>query len=366
MKTTTKILTVAATLALALSLAAPLQASCGTTALIKTERLGLWSFLVNPQFQNFGINAGNPAYYFTGAYGPATYTCFSCSPIAYAIPPLTGGAEITFWRTGTGNPAIGAGDDSGTFDVIATGGFYFQQPTPNYIRGGRIFSTWQPAGIDGCVGGTSCMCLLVTDQDGTDGSWAVLGGQSNPSFNTNLDIGGSDGVANYAPIKMVNQAAPVITASARNNTSFDVDLTVTVPAQTGGDYATTNGCACGPIGYKVLQQVVARGATPPSNRDISGWTEPALAGLTVNDASPGPQPTNGTALGSMVKVRSLCGASNTDVYLTAQLIFDSGFGTTHVSGNSTRVECGASLADPDDKPTTPVRPRGDRPQPRRR
>ena len=43
--------------------------------------------------------------------------------------------------------------------------------------------------------------------------------------------------------------------------------------------------------------------------------------------------------------------------------FERGFGTTVVSANSSRVECGTTLADPDDKPRTP-RPRLDRPNPR--
>ncbi len=341
---------------LALSLAAPLQASCGTFAQITNiDGTGATSFLVNTAFQNFGGDPGT--YYGTGAYGPYN---FSFDPANPANTPLSPAAQITFWRTGTGDPAVGMGDDNGTYDMIANGGFYFSGTLPTstfggYIRGGKLLGTWQPAGIDGCVGANSCMCLLVTDQDGVNGDWAILGAMSNANFNSFMDIGGTDGVANLAPIRMVNFDPPGITGSRRDAVSFDVELDVTLAAPAGGVY-TQDGCACGPVGFKVLQQIVPEGNMPPTDRDAGLWAEPTLVGGGAQGV---------TAFGDTVTVESACGASNTDVYLTTQLIFDSNFGTSVVSGNSTRVECGPTLANPDDRPSKPARPQRDRPSRRR-
>ena len=54
----------------------------------------------------------------------------------------------------------------------------------------------------------------------------------------------------------------------------------------------------------------------------------------------------GTALDSAVTVESLCGATNTDVFIGAVLEFDSGFTTEVTSANSTKVECGPDIAQP--------------------
>ena len=177
-------------------------------------------------------------------------------------------------------------------------------------------------------------------------------------FDTFFNQGGSDGNGNEMPIVLVPVDAPNITGSTRLG-NFDVDLQVTVPNSGNGVYQQ-DGCNCAPIGFKVLQSVVARGGMPPSTRDLGAWNEPMTSGG---------QPQDVTALGATASVRSACGSSNTDVYLTTQLFFDSGFSTSVVSANSARVECGPNLADPGDrpKPIRPNGPRNDRPtNPRRR
>lgn len=325
MRTMTKVLTVATTLLLALSLAGPMEASCGTVAQIRTkDPTGQGSFIMNTAFQNFvadGIGAG------TGPYGPYT---FSYDPTNPATPPLSPAAAISFWRTGTGDVALGFGDDNGSYDMIATGGFYFTGYAPTstyggYVRGGQIFGTWNPGGIDGCIGANNCMCLLVTDQDGMNGDWAILGGISDANFNTDINIGGTDGVNNFAPILLVNLEPPVITNSRRRIAgSLDVvELDVTLPAPSGGVY-TQDGCACGPVGFKVLQQILPRGSKPSSDPGASLWSEPNLE-------TGGPQPV--ASFGSTVHVLSAC-AANTDIYLTTQLVFDSGIETPVVSAHT--------------------------------
>jgi hypothetical protein len=356
MKTMTKVLTVAGALVLALSLTAPVQATCGNPSVIQTiDAAGQWSFITNPQFRE------SPEYYGTDAYGPLI--------ISYDYiddAPLSPAANISFWRLGTGDTAIGLGDDNGAFDMIAAGGFYFYSiptgyfPTyPSYgvARGGQVFSSWDGGATDGCVQANSCMCLLITDEDGIDGSWAVVGGQSDPNFLTSLNAVGTDGVANRAPIQLLNQPGPQINLAVRANPGVnnDLDLTValTPAAASYGDPA----CDCGPTGFKVVQQIVPRGSAAPSTRDIAAWSEPLLSTGVA-------QPAGGNPFGGAT-VRSVCGTLEEDVWLAGQLIFDSGFGVTHVSSNSTRIECGTTLADPDDKPQ-PIRPRSDRPKPRRR
>jgi hypothetical protein len=58
---------------------------------------------------------------------------------------------------------------------------------------------------------------------------------------------------------------------------------VSVGAQ-GGVYQK-DGCDCGPSGYKVLQQIVARGNMPPSDRS-SGWTDAPLAAGGAQGVTP--------------------------------------------------------------------------------
>lgn len=359
---TTKILMVAATLIVALSLAAPASASCGTASLISTvgdpANVGQsgYTFVYGPVFQEFAYIVRGPGYVYT-------YSENAGDPAPQAV---SSAATVSFWALGAGDPAIGSGTDNGLFDMIAVGHFYgYGYSSGAGLAGGywnaaTIFSTWEPAGIDGCIGSGNCMCLLISDHDGERGFWAVTGGQSDPNFNTSINQGGADGNGNNLPIVLVTMDAPSITGAVRQG-NFDVDLTVKLAAPTGGDY-TNDGCNCAPIGYKVLEQIVVRGSMPPTDRGIAAWSEPVLPGGGVQGVTA--FSVGGADTG--VTVRSACGAVDTDVYLTAQLVFDSGFATTAVSGNATRVECGPTLADPDDRPSR-IRPRSDRPtSPRRR
>ena len=117
---TTKILTVAAALIVALSLAAPASASCGTPAAITVfanpadvgQNGTSWVF--SPPIQEFGI------YYYFGA--PYVYSSDAGNP---APPPVGPDARVSFWRVGAGDPAVGFGIDNGVFDMVASGDFYF-------------------------------------------------------------------------------------------------------------------------------------------------------------------------------------------------------------------------------------------------
>jgi hypothetical protein len=341
-----KIFTVAAALAVALTFGGPAVADCGgNPGNIVTGASQIWTaaFQADPTF-------------FYGYYGGTTY-----SGIAYTgTTPVSENANAIFWRQGFGDPAPGFGADSGIFDLVATGGLYFSAfPSVGYYGGATILTGWQP-GTDDCIDGGNCLCLLITDSDGDDTYYAMASARSAATLTTVLEQGGTDGSGFYQqPIVMAPLSKPSIVGSAgvgpqnAGGGFSELDLSVTVAPTTAGVYEK-DGCSCGPVGFKVLQTIVPRGSMPPSDRSV-GWQEAQLSAGGPQDVTP---------LGAMVNVRSTCGAADQDVYLATEMYFDSGFGTSVVSANSTRVECGTNLADPDEKPTK-IRPRQDRPTPKR-
>jgi hypothetical protein len=339
MRTKQQIFTLAATLVVALAVGAPALADCGANpGVISTSGNNGTSQIFTTAF------AADASFTYSSYYGALT----SCG--AYAgCTPVSGAVKGSFWAQGTGDPAVGAGNDNGTFDLVATGGiFYPSFPSYGYYAGAELFTGWQP-GTDGCIGGSNCLCMLLTDTDGANTYFAVVGSQSSPTFTTSLEQGGTDGSGLYnAPIIMQPVSAPAINGSARVGT--DVQLSVSVGPQQG--VYMKDGCNCGPTGYKVLQQIVPRGNMPPSDRAV-GWVDAPLAGGGVQGVN---------AIGSQIDVQSTCGTADQDVYLATQLFFDSGFSTSLVSGNSSRVECGTNLADPDSKPRQ--RPDAIKPTPR--
>jgi hypothetical protein len=346
MKMMTRVLTVSAALAVVLSLALPVGASCTTATLIGTAGSATEkSWVMSAAFQN----------------DPSFYYYYGATPVVYSLtaPDVLGAdAKITYWKTGSGDPALGLGDDSGTYDMIAGGGFYqpYAYPSIGFFSAGQIFGSWFPPGIDGCIGPNACSCILLTSQDGVNGFWALTGGLSTPNGDTFINQGGTDASGNNEmPIVLVPMDAPQITGSVRRP-NFDVELSVSVPAPSAGLYVQ-DGCACGPTGFKVLQQVQPRGAMPPSERNAAAWTE-------LSDLGGGAQAV--TPMGGTANVVSACGSSDVDVWLTTQLFFDSGFSTSVVSKNATRVECGPNLANPNDRPKPLNRPgtRSDRVKPR--
>jgi len=229
MRTMTKILTVTTALVVALSLAPLASASCGTLASIGTVTATGRTFVFNPTFE------ADPSFYY-GPNGPSVF--------GYGAPgPLSGAASVSFWALGRGNTTIGVGDDNGSVDIIGLGQLYYYgyaASTPaayGYSSGAEIFTNWLQGGIDGCVNADSCNCLLINDQDGDNGFFAVVAGVSNPSFNTSINLGGADGGTGNMPIKLVPIAAPGITGSVRDGVTFDTDVTVKLAAPTAGVYA---------------------------------------------------------------------------------------------------------------------------------
>lgn len=323
MRTTQKIFTVAATLVVVLGIGVPAVADCGANpGVISTQGAAGVSQIFTQEF-------AEGADFFYGGYGATRYCggYNGCTPVS---PNL----QASFWSEGLGDPTPLQGVDNGTFDLVGAGQVSFDAfASVGYYAGATIQSGWA-AGTDGCIGSGNCLCMLLTDTNGADTFFAVVSGISNTGFTTSINRGGTDGSGNFnAPIIMERVAAPSITGSTRVGTDLLLDVVVNAPAS-GVYTADGGGCACGPTGYKVLQQLVPRGNMPPSDRS-TGWTDASAV----------------TAIGSsIVDLSVTCGAADQDVYLTTELFFDSGFSTSLVSGNSSRVECGTTLADPDDRP----------------
>ncbi|MFH1267613.1 MAG: putative metal-binding motif-containing protein [Planctomycetota bacterium] len=147
---------------------------------------------------------------------------------------------------------------------------------------------------------------------------------------------GVDGYGNAGPIVLEPVPRSFILGSWHDPVTFDLTLELSATGDPGAYLGDTGAaCDCGALGYKVLAQIVPRNSTPPSDRDVgSGWFEPEL---------PGGVPQVIVPMGSPVTVDVLCGAYNTDVYVATRLYFDSGYSTSVVSRNSTRVKCGPGI-----------------------
>jgi len=331
---------IAALTMLLASTLAPANAACsGSTPLLATADNGSRSFIWT---QDYFV----PYYIGVANYPPWMYP---------GNPPVTSSFSGLFWALGAGDPATGLGDDNGTH---AEDGWFGYNATPSidFYYAGYIDTNWSVAGIDGCLynagstgslDGDECTCVLLSDQNGADGYFAVASGQVNVVGNTSLNMPGSDGNGNSGPIILVPIPKPFITNTVVDPGTLDIDLTVTVAAFSAGVYVK-DGCDCGPTGFKVVSIAIPLGDPPPADRDASLWTEIELAGG-------GAQPV--TPFGSAVTVESTCGSANTDVYLATALVFDSGFGPAVVSRNSTRVECGPNMANPWSSRSRPQIPR---------
>jgi hypothetical protein len=312
----------------------PAQAACGG----------------NPVIQTFAGPYGTSFIWTQNIFAPGYYPGYP--PFGnYYTKPWTPAFEATFWALGTGDPAVGPGDDAGTWTVPPWPWAYYN-PTyyGYYYYAGSIFAGWGAnAGIDGCLQNNppgTCTCVLLTDEDGTDGYFAITGNNASAGlWWTQLDQPGFDGAGNAAPIILWPMPRPVILNSVRQATTLDLCLTVTYPGSPPADHTlgTCGGSgACGPIGFQVVQMILPRGAVPPATRQAPAWTI-----MTLCDGSPQPI----TPIGATVDVLSPCGATNSDVYLAILLYFDNippHFTSPVVSGNSVRIECGPQLAEPEE------------------
>lgn len=257
-------------------------------------------------------------------------------------PGFSPAGRGVFWSLGNGDPAPGPGNDNGTFggqnwisgirSGIFPGGWYNYQQT--------LFTSWAAnATIDGCIGldgPNACTCVLITDEN-------TLTADGVMSLGSAL----RDGAGNYTiagNLVMDSVPTPVITNSVRNGVGVDLQVMVPMPAANTTNLHPMCNCLAGATFdvYAIEQPRLT--AVAPSARDISGWTQISSSSTPLGATS---------ALGV---VSSPCtGAQDangdTDLWLAAVINFDGasagGFPNTYVSTNSTKVECGVNLAEPE-------------------
>lgn len=364
MRTLTRVLIAVVAVAVVASVLPQAYAVCGAAGVLSTNSGGVRSWSWNP-----GMPGWNAPNYYTG-YAPYTFTG----------PPLSAGAEGLFWRLGTGNTALGAGDDSGTWFASAAPigaygnggpGWWYHYSAGGYYYAAELLTGWGAnPGIDGCItSGGSCTCILLTDEVGGVGYFALLANTAAANLDTSFTQPGNDGAGNFGPIIMAPLPSAAIGGSGPAGASSDVnigagDKNITASVSTlpvSGRYEQ-GGCNCG-SGFRLYATAVPNGGSVPSSRQKSNWT-------LLNQAGGAPQPATGTPFGGSVTVEALCDHdgdnvtdADVDLYLAAEVVLDSGFSTLVVSQNSTRVSCGTAptLADPTDrpriKPNAPLTPR---------
>lgn len=231
---------------------------------------------------------------------------------------ITSAFDAAFWALGSGNPVVGAGNDSGALEPYLTtpgtpADWIFTYPGyPPYI-----FGNWaQSPAVDGCIisaPGPYCTVVLLEDRVDSIGYYALLSdlGDANIAFDFIQPDGGHIVLAEIPPAPVVAQA-PVDASTVR--------VTLEAPQTSDGDYL---GCGDEHVGYRIYRQTVARGDAPPSSPLIADgdWVP---SGDVV-------------AAGEGAEIDIDC-SSGGDVFLASQLIFDSGYSTKHVS-TGVRVSC---------------------------
>jgi hypothetical protein len=298
----------------------PAEAACGSPILLDTRGENLIS---------------NPAWCGGGGVG-----CYDTQ----SGPPVSPNIEGVFWSLGTGNPVLGLGDDSGSFSgglgsgdqwikqisAPFTNGLYHYPAFATLKDGDYGYQSGNPVNwslpVDGCVEANPdpdpCTCMLLTDEWNGVGYFAILGAKRSPNFD--LTTGGD---IVFAPIPDAT-----IVGSSTDIASADVTVNVRADAPTGGNYAK-DGCVCD-AGFRVYGNIVTRGSTPPTSRS-AGWAP--LSGVT--------------AFGGTADAVADCDpATEQDLYLGVAVVGANGanapFENISVSANSTRIPCGANLADP--------------------
>jgi len=334
MKSLTMIAIDAVTALILLAGLTPIEAACGGNPLIVT-RIGpgtdasfIWSV---------GQWDGSNDY-------PGYYPRYP--PFSYSVTPISPMAEATFWALGAGDPVLGPGHDAGEWTFPAYSWIYYNQTYYGYGHyAAELFAGWGAHSIiDGCIQDDppgTCTCVLITDEDGAEGYFAIASNASDSiTWFTELVQPGTDPAGNFNPIVLRQIPKPIITNSSRNVPQAGVDLTITVPVQlgpAGGIYQSGGSCACGPTGFQIVHQVLGPGAPPPSSRQASAWTPMTLVGGGTQGFTP---------MGDSVMVESICGVGDLDTYIATQLQFESGFVSPIVSENGSRISCGTTFAEP--------------------
>jgi hypothetical protein len=235
----------------------------------------------------------------------------------------------------------GSWNNAGGFTVPPYQWVYYNQTYyGSNFYAAEIFAGWgMTSQIDGCVQNTppgTCTCVLLTDQDGIDGYFAMVSGPAEEgTWQTLLYQPGSDPVGNFLPTVLRPIQEPTIIDAAYDPIASEMLVTVTVGLMPEGVYNASGLCGdCGPSGYKVMAQVMPHGSAPPTDRAAHSWSELPLVGGGTQSITP---------LGSSVTVEIATCPLNSYLWLATELHFDSGFASSVVSANSSLLECPPSL-----------------------
>jgi hypothetical protein len=308
----------------------PVEAACGGPRVITTKTTAQASWVWNP-----------------GAFG--TPACaVGKPPYGYNATPVSPEFEGMCWALGTGNPVVGLGDDVGTFvaDGSNTTWTYWTYYPPGSAYPGLSYAAilaidWAASPtIDGCGPTLTCQCVLLSDQAGGTGYFALLTGQSSLAGDVDLTQPGTGcgenwfGLPTAGDINLAPVPAPEIVRYDMDLDTHNLTFTVNATAPVDGVYIK-DGCNCGPTGWVLYEQVLPRGSAAPADRDATAnWT--AVSAVTE--------------FGLPAVYESACGAAENDVYLAVGLAFADGFpGPTYklmLSANQGPYECGPSIAEP--------------------
>jgi hypothetical protein len=286
--------------------------------------LALAAVIVVPSAQ---AACGVPISFNQGGYACSGYYCYIQSPGANDIGTL--GAD--FWSLTTGSPALGGGDDDGSWENSG----WLTRYSPTYgiymVPGANWAAT---SAIDGCIDNkipagkvTEVMVAAFSDQGGANGFWAAAVAQrdraASPQFNfgtfgTNIDL--------------VAIPTPSIVGSRRiDANNIEVDISCPDLCASGGFYGDGS-ATCPEVvqGCQMFNQQLGLGDAGPGPRDLaSGWAD---TGTVIANGATGTVAIN-------------CAADSSN-YLGVAVAFDSGFTSQFVGGNSNRVDCGPNAADP--------------------
>lgn len=315
MKKVTYLAVAVAVLAVVAMVAQPAYAGCGSFRQINSTG----SYVITPG-------------YCTNGAAPCDNGGADGSSVSAAL-------EGSFWHVGNGNPTVGLGNDSGSVAAFDTWVYVYSE-YPAVIKFG-----WNEPGVDGCIDNplpasptARCMAAVLTDVD-SEGApvFAIMTAAADAGLNYSFEQ------PSAAPINLAPLPKLSLLNTVRTGGGTGVDATVSLAGlgledglylAPGGDCTGVGAGGTNLVaGYRARRQNVPRGAAAPSDPDTSNWS----------DCGAGVTPVGQQALCSVP-----CGG-NQDTFISYSLVLDSGFELGVVGANSTRVECGATVADPDSR-----------------
>jgi hypothetical protein len=278
-----------------------------------------------------------------GVFAPSYYPGY----LPYGnSPPVTSSLEGVFWALGRGDPD-GVGIDNGTHDSDS---WFSHRYAYGYHYAGEIFTSWNAAGVDGCIfgagptsglDGTECTAVLLGDQSQGQGYFALLSARISPEGHSELNQPGD------API-ILRPAPPSFVVGSTRIDGETFLLTLSSPdVPTDALYLDPDCDGNAVIGYKIYAQVLPRNAPPPADRTRDDGDP--QTGWEVAEGGEGPagEP---IPLGSPASVPiqdCACGSPPIRTYLAASLVFDSDFELPFLSASPATLECGIFNFDED-------------------